>query len=75
MKNPGAPERRRLVVLLEAALLREARLWKAPVFKNGSIQVRRCGHLSIKRCDLVADRGLLLLPLRAQTSLRRSTEK
>ncbi|TNM85241.1 hypothetical protein fugu_009419 [Takifugu bimaculatus] len=38
MKNPGATERRRLVVLLEAALLREARLWKAPVFKNGSIQ-------------------------------------
>lgn len=43
MKNPGAPERRRLTVLLEAALLREARLWKVPVFKNGSIQVSRCG--------------------------------
>lgn len=74
MKNPGATERRRLVVLLEAALLREARLWKAPVFKNGSIQVRHCGHVSFKRCDLVTDRGLLP-PLRAQTSLRRSTEK
>ncbi|KAF1378347.1 hypothetical protein PFLUV_G00189600 [Perca fluviatilis] len=38
MKNPGAGESRRLVGLLEAALLREARLWKAPVFKNGCIQ-------------------------------------
>lgn len=40
MKNPGAAESRRLVVLLEAALLREARLWKVPVFKDGRIQVR-----------------------------------
>ncbi|XP_059208461.1 cyclin-I [Centropristis striata] len=38
MKNPGAVEGRRLVGLLEAALVREARLWKAPVFKNGRIQ-------------------------------------
>nr|XP_046265937.1 cyclin-I isoform X2 [Scatophagus argus] len=38
MKNPGAVEGRRLVVLLEAALLREARLWKVPVYKNGFIQ-------------------------------------
>ncbi|CAJ1063524.1 cyclin-I [Xyrichtys novacula] len=38
MKNPGAVESRRLVTLLEAALVREARLWKAPVFKNGCIQ-------------------------------------
>lgn len=41
MKSPGAAESRRLVVLLEAALLREARLWKVPVFKNGCIQVRQ----------------------------------
>lgn len=39
MKHPGAVERRRLVVLLEAALMREDRLWKVPVFKNGCIQV------------------------------------
>lgn len=38
MKNPGAGESRRLVGLLEAALVREARLWKVPVFKNGWIQ-------------------------------------
>ncbi|KAK5918245.1 hypothetical protein CgunFtcFv8_003024 [Champsocephalus gunnari] len=38
MKSPGAAESRRLVVLLEAALLREARLWKVPLFKNGCIQ-------------------------------------
>ncbi|XP_028276659.1 cyclin-I [Parambassis ranga] len=38
MKNPGAAESRRLVGLLEAALIREVRLWKVPVFKNGYIQ-------------------------------------
>uniref|UniRef100_A0A3Q2QB71 Cyclin I family member 2 n=2 Tax=Fundulus heteroclitus TaxID=8078 RepID=A0A3Q2QB71_FUNHE len=38
MKNPLAAESRRLLGLLEAALLREARLWKVPVFKNGCIQ-------------------------------------
>lgn len=41
MKNPGAVESHRLLGLLEAALLREARLWKVPVFKNGCIQVRQ----------------------------------
>lgn len=41
MKNPGAAQSLRLVGLLEAALVREARLWKVPVFKNGCIQVRR----------------------------------
>lgn len=40
MKSPGAAEGRRLVGLLEEALVREARLWKVPVFRNGSIQVR-----------------------------------
>ncbi|XP_032431632.1 cyclin-I [Xiphophorus hellerii] len=38
MKNPVAAESRRLLGLLEAALLREARLWKVPLFKNGCIQ-------------------------------------
>uniref|UniRef100_A0A3B4X179 Cyclin I family member 2 n=1 Tax=Seriola lalandi dorsalis TaxID=1841481 RepID=A0A3B4X179_SERLL len=38
MKNPAAAETRRLVGLLEAALVRESRLWKVPVFKNGCIQ-------------------------------------
>lgn len=41
MKNPAAAQSHRLVGLLEAALVREARLWKVPVFKNGCIQVRR----------------------------------
>lgn len=52
MKNPGAAESRRLVGLLEDALVREARLWKAPVFKNGCIQVRKVVGTCIKtRCD------------------------
>ncbi|KAK7925802.1 hypothetical protein WMY93_008112 [Mugilogobius chulae] len=38
MKFPGPVENRRLVTLLEAALHREARLWKVPVYKNGFIQ-------------------------------------
>ncbi|XP_037322800.1 cyclin-I-like [Pungitius pungitius] len=38
MKNPGAAGSRRLAGLLEAALLRETRLWKVPVFKNGGVQ-------------------------------------
>uniref|UniRef100_A0A3B5L7S5 Cyclin I family, member 2 n=1 Tax=Xiphophorus couchianus TaxID=32473 RepID=A0A3B5L7S5_9TELE len=38
MKNPVAAESRRLLGLLDAALLREARLWKVPLFKNGCIQ-------------------------------------
>uniref|UniRef100_A0A3Q0RNW0 Cyclin I family member 2 n=1 Tax=Amphilophus citrinellus TaxID=61819 RepID=A0A3Q0RNW0_AMPCI len=38
MKNPGAADSLRLDGLLEAGLVREARLWKVPVFKNGCIQ-------------------------------------
>ncbi|XP_069574709.1 cyclin-I [Brachyistius frenatus] len=38
MKNPGPAASRRLVGLLEVALVREARLWKVPFFKNGCIQ-------------------------------------
>ncbi|CAN9501797.1 unnamed protein product [Ophioblennius macclurei] len=38
MKNPAVADSSRLVGLLEAALVREARLWKVPVFKNGCIQ-------------------------------------
>ncbi|XP_020780695.1 cyclin-I [Boleophthalmus pectinirostris] len=38
MKFPGPVENRRLLTLLEAALHREARLWKVPVYKNGLIQ-------------------------------------
>ncbi|XP_036381546.1 cyclin-I [Megalops cyprinoides] len=38
MKYPGLTESQRLVALLEDALARETRLWKAPVFKNGRIQ-------------------------------------
>ncbi|KAG7484636.1 hypothetical protein MATL_G00052210 [Megalops atlanticus] len=38
MKYPGLTESQRLVGLLEDALARETRLWKAPVFKNGRIQ-------------------------------------
>uniref|UniRef100_A0A096MFC3 Cyclin I family member 2 n=1 Tax=Poecilia formosa TaxID=48698 RepID=A0A096MFC3_POEFO len=38
MKNPVVAESRRLLGLLEAALLREARLWKVPLFKDGCIQ-------------------------------------
>lgn len=77
MKQPGAVERRRLVVLLEAALLREDRLWKVPVFKNGSIQVIHSwvymlALVSFKHAIVLTDSRLLL---RAQTSLQRSTEK
>ncbi|XP_034149121.1 cyclin-I [Esox lucius] len=38
MKNPGPAENERLVALLEDALVRELRLWKVPVFKDGHIQ-------------------------------------
>ncbi|XP_051902846.1 cyclin-I [Hippocampus zosterae] len=38
MKGPGDAENRRLLGLLEAALVREARLWKALVFKGGCVQ-------------------------------------
>ncbi|KAM9788595.1 cyclin-I [Neosynchiropus ocellatus] len=38
MKNPAAAESRRLLGLLEDALVREDRLWKVPVFKSGHIQ-------------------------------------
>lgn len=77
MKHPGAAESRRLVVLLEAALMREDRLWKVPVFKNGSIQVSRSGVtvlvlVSFKHAAILTNSRLLL---RAQTSLQRSTEK
>lgn len=78
MKHPGAVERSRLVVLLEAALKREDRLWKVPVFKNGFIQVR---HSQVHVLALVGFKRAVvaihsrLLSLRAQTSLQRSTEK
>ncbi|XP_053702587.1 cyclin-I [Synchiropus splendidus] len=38
MKNPATAESRRLLGLLEEALVRERRLWKVPVFKSGHIQ-------------------------------------
>ncbi|XP_028838372.1 cyclin-I [Denticeps clupeoides] len=38
MKFSGTEENQRLVRLLEDALAREARLWKAPVLKNGRVQ-------------------------------------
>lgn len=39
MKPPGEEESLRLGTLLLNALEREARLWRAPVLKNGCIQV------------------------------------
>ncbi|XP_066573082.1 cyclin-I [Amia ocellicauda] len=38
MKCPASVQSQRLAILLEDALARESRLWKAPVFKNGRIQ-------------------------------------
>lgn len=54
MKNPGAEESRRLVVLLEAALLRETRLWKVPVFKDERIQVRHLAFPALYRLSSVS---------------------
>lgn len=51
MKNPGATECRRLLGLLEAALVSEARLWKVPVFKMGFIQVRDPNTASVFGCN------------------------
>lgn len=55
MKNPGAVASHRLAILLEAALQREARLWKVPVFKDGRIQVRRVLPPSDARAALSED--------------------
>lgn len=39
MKCPGPPESSRLACFLENALVREARIWKAPVFQNLTLKV------------------------------------
>lgn len=58
MKSPGEEEHQRLGTLLLNTLEREVRLWRAPVLKNGCIQV---GSMFLIRrlLNLKAQAGLL----------------
>ncbi|XP_077447559.1 cyclin-I-like [Stigmatopora argus] len=47
MRGPSVAENRRLLGLLETALVREARLWKTPIFKSECVQsgdISSCQH-------------------------------
>ncbi|KAG9351304.1 hypothetical protein JZ751_022548 [Albula glossodonta] len=67
MKYNGSTENQRLVDLLDDALARETRLWKAPVFKNGRIQGTDISQLQYEDVVLWLDKLSRLLKFCPET--------